>query len=93
VNALTHDRVRTLLLTPGASPASPPTSPLLPDPRRTALANRVRGEFHEMPGLSPTLRQAARLFGLRPDECRQILELLVREEFLRGGQDGQYRMR
>ena len=32
------------------------------------LLERVRGEFKEMPGFSPTLEQTARLFNLPKDE-------------------------
>jgi hypothetical protein len=74
------------------------TSPsCVTDARRSstapAIVERVRGEFTEMPGLSPTLAQAARLFGLQAEECRGVLELLLQEEFLRCGSDGQYRIR
>jgi hypothetical protein len=56
------------------------------------LVDRVRGEFIEMPGFSPTLAQASRLFNLTPDECQRVLGLLIREGFLRCGPDGQYRL-
>jgi hypothetical protein len=55
------------------------------------VVDRVRGEFLEMPGLSPTLPQAARLFAMPADQCHHILSVLVREGFLRCSQDGQYR--
>jgi hypothetical protein len=48
-----------------------------------AVADRVRAEFVEMPGLTLTVRQASKLFGLEPDMCRQIVERLVGVEFLR----------
>lgn len=35
-----------------------------------------------MPGLHLTVVQAQRLFGLRSDICRRILDTLVREGFL-----------
>ena len=89
MNTLAYDPVRSKRAS-GPSPAASAPS----DTRRmTALAARVRGEYNEMPGLSPTFGQASRLFGLRADECRQVLELLQREEFLRCGPDGQYRMK
>jgi hypothetical protein len=56
-----------------------------------AVAERVRGEFVEMRGFSPTIEQAARLFHLPPDECRTILGSLVQEGFLRQTPDGRYR--
>jgi hypothetical protein len=52
------------------------------------LANRVRNEFLEMPGLRLTIRQAARLWGLEPTACEHVIEVLVRSEFLRRVPDG-----
>ena len=37
-----------------------------------AVADRVRAEFEEMPGLTLTVPQASRLFGLDQDVCRRI---------------------
>jgi len=54
--------------------------------------NRVRGEFTEMRGFSPTLAQAARLFGLTRDECDRVLNLLVQDGSLTRGEDGRYRL-
>jgi len=48
-----------------------------------ALTDRVRAEFVEMPGLTLTVRQASRLFGLDQDLCRQVVERLVGADFLR----------
>ena len=48
-----------------------------------AVANRVRNEFLEMPGLSLTVGQAARLWGLEPSACERVIELLVQSAFLR----------
>ena len=56
------------------------------------LVARVRGEFQEMPGLSLTLAQAARLFALNPTDCQQVLGLLLSDGFLRCGVDEQYRL-
>jgi hypothetical protein len=63
------------------------------DYRRAApeLVNRVRGEFAEMQGFSPTIEQAARLFALPADECRRVLRTLVQEGFLLCTPDGRYR--
>ena len=52
------------------------------------VANRVRREFLEMPGLRLTIRQAARLWGLEPTACAHVIEVLVRSEFLRRVPDG-----
>ena len=48
-----------------------------------AVARRVLAEFDEMPGLSLTPRQAARLFGLDQDVCRRIIDSLVDLAYLR----------
>ena len=51
------------------------------------LCTRIEAEFREMPGLTLTLPQAARLFSLEPARCEQILLALVRRGLLRT--DGQ----
>ena len=56
------------------------------------VVNRVRGEFAEMRGFSPTVEQAARLFDLPADECVRVLSNLEREGFLRRTPDGRYRL-
>ena len=48
-----------------------------------AVARRVLAEFDEMPGLTLTQRQAARLFGLELDTCRVLLDTLVDMAYLR----------
>lgn len=44
---------------------------------------RVRAEFDEMPGMTLTMPQASRLFGLDHEVCRTILDRLVRTSYLR----------
>ena len=39
---------------------------------------RVYAEYREMPGLTLTLPQAARLFGLALADCERVLQELVR---------------
>ena len=56
------------------------------------VINRVRGEFVEMRGFSPTVEQAARLFALTTEECGRILRNLEREGFLLRTPDGRYRL-
>jgi len=48
-----------------------------------AIVQRVRGEYLEMPGLSLTERQAARLWHLEPEACRVLVKALVESGFLR----------
>ena len=59
---------------------------------RDEVKNRIRGEFVEMRGFSPTLEQAARLFDLSRDECGGILSSMVQEGALRRDPDGRYRL-
>lgn len=56
------------------------------------VRNRIRGEFVEMRGFSPTLEQAARLFDLSREECGGILTTLVSEGALKRDPDGRYRL-
>ena len=53
--------------------------------------DRVRDEFTEMRGFSPTLPQAARLFNVPVEECARVLTKLVQEGSLHQDQDGRYR--
>ncbi len=47
------------------------------------VADRVRSDFDEMPGLELTLGQAVRLWNLGADDCRYVLDALVDAGFLR----------
>jgi hypothetical protein len=49
---------------------------------RHALRRRMADEFVEMPGLSLTLTQASRLFGVSPDACARIFGELAEEGFV-----------
>jgi hypothetical protein len=60
---------------------------------RHALLCRIHSEFEEMPGLSLTLNQASRLFGLRPEIASRILERLADARLLRQRRDGQFALR
>jgi hypothetical protein len=60
---------------------------------RHALLARIHGEFEEMPGLSLTLDQAARLFGLHRDIVNRILGALIAGRVLRCRSDGQFILR
>lgn len=51
---------------------------------------RARGEYLEMPGLSLTLCQAQRLWGLAPKVSEAILDALVQVGFLRQTTHGRY---
>lgn len=54
------------------------------------LISRARGEYLEMPGLSLTIRQAQRLWGLDAIACRQVLQGLIDTGFLKRRPDGAY---
>jgi hypothetical protein len=47
------------------------------------LLRRVMGEYHEMPGLSLTVPQAARLWGLDTRTCAVVLTTLLERQVLR----------
>ena len=54
------------------------------------LAQRVQGEFTEMPGMRLTIGQAARLFGLTVRIAEAVLDELSQASFLRRSCDGKY---
>jgi hypothetical protein len=55
------------------------------------LVSRIRGEFHEMPGMRLSLDQAMRLWSLDRDTCRCVLERLMAARFLELDGNGQYK--
>jgi hypothetical protein len=59
---------------------------------RRDVTDRIRCEFVEMRGFSPTVDQAARLFQVSREECIRVLKKLVDEGFLRQTTDGRYRL-
>jgi hypothetical protein len=56
-----------------------------------ALLQRIQGEYLEMPGLTLTLQQAARLWGLSVRQSERLLFELVRCGFLMRDRKGAYR--
>jgi hypothetical protein len=76
---------------PGASntPANSAPTPLA-DNFIGASIERVRAEYREMPGLSLTIRQAERLWGLEPSACRALFDVLHASGFLRRTSNGGY---
>jgi hypothetical protein len=71
---------------------SMPVMPRKPVTVRSDVTDRIRCEFVEMRGFSPTVDQAARLFQVSRDECVHVLKTLVDEGFLRQTADGRYRL-
>ena len=59
-------------------------------PTFESLVARVRGEYHEMPGLRLTFRQACRLWQIDASTCQMLLEQLVRDGFLYRTDKGAY---
>jgi hypothetical protein len=47
------------------------------------LAIRIRAEFQEMPGLRLTVTQAQRMWGLAPEVCEQVVDVLVNRSVLK----------
>ena len=64
--------------------------PSLPRIPTTALVNRIKAEYMELPGLQLTAWQAQRLWGLDQVQCDAILEVLVETSFLRKTRNGAY---
>lgn len=56
------------------------------------LLRRVRGEYHEMPGMRLTVEQAMRLWMVDRKTCAHVLESLVASHFLRQDASGRYAM-
>ena len=72
-----------------------PSRPARPDEMRATPAIReavlrVEGEYREMPGLSLTLRQAARLWGLDHSTCERVLTSLIERRVLKRALNGTY---
>jgi hypothetical protein len=74
-------RIETLARTPSRIPAD------------QKLVERVRREFSDMRGLSPTIAQAQRLFHLADEECLEIFAQLLQEGFLALCADDRYRLK
>ena len=47
------------------------------------VTKRVRAEFEEMPGMTLTMPQAARLFGIERETCKAVVDRLVRTRYLK----------
>jgi hypothetical protein len=55
-----------------------------------SVLQRIRGEFHESPGLRLTHWQFQRLWNLDADQAQLVIEQLVQTRFLRGARDGTF---
>ena len=83
------------MLAQNSSMKSEATGPRVepPSEARSSDIVRVRAEYVEMPGLSLTARQAARLWGLDARRSDHVLSILVDSGFLRCDGQGRYRRR
>jgi hypothetical protein len=54
------------------------------------LAQRIREEFEEAPGLRITVIEASRFWGLDEETCGRVLARLFATSFLRQSLDGRY---
>ena len=70
----------------GATSAEPAAGPAIAKLRR-----RIRAEYVEMPGLTLTLPQATRLWGLTARQSERLLAELVDAGFLMRDRRGAYR--
>jgi hypothetical protein len=52
------------------------------------VTKRVRAEFEEMPGMTLTMPQASRLFGIEREICKTIVERLVTTSYLKWTNSG-----
>ena len=52
------------------------------------MAKRVRAEFEEMPGMTLTMPQASRLFGIEREICKTVVEQLVTTAYLKWTSSG-----
>jgi hypothetical protein len=71
-----------------AETARPEDVRTMPPLREVIL--RVEGEYREMPGLSLTLPQAARLWGLDQSTCDRVLATLIERRVLKRALNGRY---
>ena len=62
-------------------------------PLTSDVVQRIQAEYREMPGLTLTLPQATRLFGVNSHESQRVLSELIGCGFLRQDQNGAYRRR
>jgi len=61
--------------------------------RREAIIRRIEAEFHDMPGLVLSLKQASRFLGVDEAACGRILDSLTRAGVLRRSPNEYYSRR
>jgi hypothetical protein len=70
--------------------ATPELESDAPETVRGSLIRRIRGEYEEMPGLTLTVRQAARLWAVDVEQSQRVLSALVASRFLVRDPSGTY---
>lgn len=85
-----RDAIRADLASGRGSPSHPLDGGMTPG---DGLSTRVLAEYREMPGLSLTAAQAARLWSIDGNNCENLLQALVDQNRLRRTADGRYRAR
>lgn len=60
---------------------------------REAVVRRIVAEFHDMPGLVLSLKQASRFLGVDPAACERIMTVLTKAGVLRRSATGHYSRR
>ena len=65
----------------------------VPGSTSARLILRIRAEFEECLGISVTVEEGARFWGLDRETCAQVLAALVASGFLCRTADGRYRKR
>lgn len=81
-------RNRASRVTMRSQTARPNEMRTMPEIRDAIL--RAQGEYREMPGLSLTLAQAARLWGFDRSTCELVLANLVERRILKRALNGTY---
>ena len=69
---------------------NPPQGPVESTPALDAVLRRVEGEYHEMPGMCVTRKQAQRLWGLDSTTCELVLTTLLERGVVRRTSRGMF---
>jgi len=90
VTSLDEIKGRAVRMTTGALPAGRERRDLV---RREAIVRRIEAEFHDMPGLVLSLKQASRFLGVDEGACARILATLVQAGVLKRSTNEYYSRR
>ena len=90
VTSLDDIKGRPARMTPQTLPAGRERRDLV---RREAIVRRIEAEFHDMPGLVLSLKQASRFLGVDEGACARILTALVQAGVLKRSANEYYSRR